>query len=159
MSPTFCEILPSVHSLTGCDSTSSFLGIGKKSVSKLLKIKGSGRLEKLALMDGQYKDEVQTAAREFVVLLYDPSDKERKYNFCLYKLSSKLTLRKCNTAGKFPPCEDAFKQHVKRAMWQTKIWMSSHIGCPDIGSPFDFGWKKEGAVPTPILYEGLTKSE
>ena len=58
----FCKILPSVHSLTGCNSTSSFLGIGKKSVSKLLKTKGSERFEKLALMDGQYKDEVQTAA-------------------------------------------------------------------------------------------------
>ena len=63
-SPTLCKILPSVHSLTGCDSTSSFLGIGKKSVSKLLKTKGSESFEKLALMDGQYKDEVQTAARE-----------------------------------------------------------------------------------------------
>ena len=37
--------------------------------------------------------------------------------------------------------------------------MSSHMGCPDIGSPFDFGWKKEGAVLTPIYYEGLTASE
>ena len=40
-----------------------------------------------------------------------------------------------------------------------KIWMSSHIGCPDIGFPFDLRWKKEGAVLTPILYEGLTTSE
>ena len=40
-------------------------------------------------------------------------------------------------------------------MWQTK----THIGCPDIGSHFDFGWKKEGAVLTPVLYEGLTTSE
>ena len=37
--------------------------------------------------------------------------------------------------------------------------MSSHIGCPHIGSPFDFGWKKEGAVLTLILYKGLTTSE
>ena len=44
-------------------------------------------------------------------------------------------------------------------MWQAKIWMSSHIGCPDTGSPFDYGWKKEGAVLTPILYEGLTTPE
>ena len=36
-------------------------------------------------------------------------------------------------------------------MWHTKIWISSDIGCPDIGSPFDFGWKKEGAVLTPVF--------
>ena len=76
-----CKILPSVHSLTGCESTSSFLGTGKKSVSKLVKTKSSERYEKLALMDGQYKDEVQTTAREFAALLYDPSNKERKYHF------------------------------------------------------------------------------
>ena len=33
------------------------------------------------------------------------------------------------------------------------------IRCRDIGSPFDFGWKKEGAVLTPIVYENLTTSE
>ena len=37
--------------------------------------------------------------------------------------------------------------------------MSSHIGCPDIGSPFDFGWRKEGAVLIPTLYERFTTSE
>ena len=80
----FATFFP-VHSLTGYYSTSSFLGIGKKSVSKLLKTKGSERFEKLALMDGQCKDEVQTAAREFVTLLCDLSNKERKYHFCFNK--------------------------------------------------------------------------
>ena len=94
-----------------------------------------------------------------MALLNDPSNKERKYHFCLDKLRIKFTLRKCSTMGKLPPCEDAFKQHVKRAMWQTKIWMSSHIGCPDTGSPFDFGWKEEDAVLKPIFYEGLTTCE
>jgi hypothetical protein len=32
-----CEILPAVHVLTGCDTTSSFFGIGKKSMLKALK--------------------------------------------------------------------------------------------------------------------------
>ena len=32
--PILCEILPSVHALTGCDSTSAFFGIGKKTVYK-----------------------------------------------------------------------------------------------------------------------------
>jgi hypothetical protein len=32
-----CEILPAVHGLTGCDTTYSFFGIGKKSMLKALK--------------------------------------------------------------------------------------------------------------------------
>jgi hypothetical protein len=32
-----CEILPADHALTGCDTTSSFFGIGKNSMFKALK--------------------------------------------------------------------------------------------------------------------------
>jgi 5'-3' exonuclease len=32
-----CDILPDAHALTGCDTTSSFYGIGKKSMFKALK--------------------------------------------------------------------------------------------------------------------------
>ena len=32
--PLVCNILPTVHALTGCDTTSSFFGIGKKTVYK-----------------------------------------------------------------------------------------------------------------------------
>ena len=37
---TFSQILPAVHSLTGWESTSSFLGTGKKSVINAMKSKG-----------------------------------------------------------------------------------------------------------------------
>jgi hypothetical protein len=36
LSSVVCEILPSVYALTGCDTTSSFFGIGKKSMLKAL---------------------------------------------------------------------------------------------------------------------------
>jgi hypothetical protein len=32
-----CQILPADHALTGCDTTSSFFGIGKNSMFKALK--------------------------------------------------------------------------------------------------------------------------
>ena len=32
-----CNILPAAHAITGCDTTSSFFGIGKKSMLKALK--------------------------------------------------------------------------------------------------------------------------
>ena len=37
LSSVVCEILPAAHALTGCDTTSSFFGIGKKSMLKALK--------------------------------------------------------------------------------------------------------------------------
>ena len=37
LSSVVCEILPAAHALTGCDTTSSFFAIGKKSMLKALK--------------------------------------------------------------------------------------------------------------------------
>jgi hypothetical protein len=34
--PLVCKLLPAMHALTGCDTTSSFFGIGKKTVLKNL---------------------------------------------------------------------------------------------------------------------------
>jgi hypothetical protein len=36
LSSVVCEILPAAYALTGCDTTSSFFGIGKKSMLKAL---------------------------------------------------------------------------------------------------------------------------
>ena len=52
MSPTFCSYSSLYTFFDWSDFTSTFLEIGRKSVSKLLKTKGSERFEKLALMDG-----------------------------------------------------------------------------------------------------------
>jgi hypothetical protein len=37
LSEITCRVLPVAHALSGCDTTSSFFGIGKKSVYKILK--------------------------------------------------------------------------------------------------------------------------
>ena len=36
LEPSICNLLPATHALTGCDTTSSFFGLGKKSMYKLL---------------------------------------------------------------------------------------------------------------------------
>lgn len=36
-SPAICKLLPAVHTLSGCNTTSSLFGVGKKSVYKTLK--------------------------------------------------------------------------------------------------------------------------
>ena len=61
--------------------------------------------------------------------------------------------------AKLPPCEESLKQHVRRAAWQTRIWISSHIAKPDLGSPLEYGWKREGEKLVPVYYEGLSASE
>ena len=51
LSTIICEILPAVHALTGCDTTSAIFGIGKQSVFKLIN-SSSAELSDLS----QFKD-------------------------------------------------------------------------------------------------------
>lgn len=43
-----------------------------------------------------------------------------------------------------PPTEDAFKQHVLRALFQARIWLQSHVAKPEVKDPVDHGWTRRG---------------
>jgi hypothetical protein len=49
--PVICKILPAVHAVTGCDTTSSMFGIGKRTVFKVLKDRPSDFIDLLSLAD------------------------------------------------------------------------------------------------------------
>ena len=53
--PLVCKLLPAVHALIDCDTTSSFFGIGKKTVLKTLKdnLDEFADLNKLCLLDSE----------------------------------------------------------------------------------------------------------
>ena len=72
--PLVCKLFPAVHALIGCDTTSSFFGIGKKTVLKTLKdnIDEFADLNKLCLLDSETSIDV---SRNFVARLYDQKGK------------------------------------------------------------------------------------
>ena len=133
-SPTFCKILPAVHALTGCDSTSAMFGIGKKTVFKIV-MENPERFSDLVYLEGQDTAAAVTAARSLTLTLYDPKRRSSNDAKDLNQLRVKLASRKNASLIKLPPREASFLQHVKRASWQTKIWLSSHTAQQDIGSP------------------------
>ena len=63
-SPVFIKILPAIHALTGCDSTSAFFGIGKKSVYTMVTDKGAHCFEALLFLGGQDEAVGIAAARK-----------------------------------------------------------------------------------------------
>ena len=77
----------------------------------------------------------------------------------LNSLRYKMASTKDTSLARIPPCEDSFKQHVLRSQWQCKIWLSSHITKPDIGSPLSHGWKSTDSGLQPVLFEGITATE
>jgi hypothetical protein len=66
-----CRVLPAAHALTWCDTTSSFFGVGKKTMYKVLK---DSQKEFVDLNQISCDDiEISVAVdRKFVSRLYDP---------------------------------------------------------------------------------------
>ena len=155
-SPIFSEILPAVHALTGCDTTSSFFMVGKNKALNVIQENGAAYFEDLATFGQKNIKEEKRSARKLVALLYDPKKKHGQYHENLNVLRNKIATAKDIAVAQLPPAEASFEEHVKRAMWQTRVWTSAHIANPDIGSPEDFGWEKVGASMTPVMFQGDT---
>ena len=83
------ELLPAVHSITGCDSVSSLFGIGERNTFQTLKansesptdIRLFGDSLSLSIADGHV-----TVCIKFVCSLYDKLYKEYNINYLRYKL-------------------------------------------------------------------------
>ena len=57
------------------------------------------------------------------------------------------------SASMLPPTEDAFKQHVFRAKYQTRIWCENHIAMPQTTNPVNHGWSAcDGGGIIPTMY-------
>ncbi len=152
---TIPEILPAVHALTGCDTTSSFFCIGKRTMFRHLADKPEQWSQLSSLSSNDNKTALD-ASRRFVMKLYC-STKLKASD--LDDLRVKLAVKKGSSLAKLPPCERSFVQHVKRAQWQTKLWTHSHVRNPDLGSPLNHGWELKGNILTPVYFEGPTASE
>ena len=147
LSSITCEILPAVHALTGCDTTSAIFGIGKQSVFKLIN-SSSAELSDLSQLKDPDLESSICVARKVVAKLYDPKAKYKSCHTNLNKLRVRLATSKDCSLVRIPPSESAFKQHVLRASIQTKTWMTSHQAKPPVASPYDYGWQKGSNGPT-----------
>ena len=151
-----CKLLPAFHCITGCDSTSSFSGVGKKSALKVL---NSHKNDLMNLCDfGEHPtlydehDVIVQDAIKFVSWLYDPTfqaitniNQLRYRMFCQKKVASE----------KLPPTHDALLNHLKRANYQTYIWKNATTPVLNMPSPIGNGWKlgHDGLITQHLMNE------
>ena len=159
LQPTECAILPAVHCLTGCDSVSAFYGIGKKSVINCLKTNGCDMFSELENLHIMSEDAAIAEARRLVAQLYDPKHNMLDCHNDLNKLRFRLSLKNDRSLAKLPPCEDSFRQHVRRTTYQTRIWMNADRGVLDMESPVGHGWENGNTGLVPTYYTGDTATD
>lgn len=142
MNPRLLKNLPAFHALTGCDTTSQFSGIGKKSCWKTY-------LLYCSLLDGvgskQFDEDLFKKMNEFVIKLYTSNPDVSS----LDDLRGLQAVSK--TIDKLPPTTDSLRQHCLRVFYQTKIWLNSLNPNPVLPDFSDYGWKVENGQVVPVL--------
>lgn len=141
-----CHILPVIHAVTGCDTTSWAFGIGKR--SGLRKFKKSERLFKLAevFLEEKGEQEIVDAGQQILTCLYDGKtgstlDSLRYQCFC-----SKVALGMSPVqVNALPPTSAAAKFYSLRVYLQVQEW----IGNSDLAAE-DWGWKNVNNQLLPI---------
>lgn len=143
MGPMKSRALLFFHAFTGCDNISAFRGKGKKWAWQTWNV--FPEVDKTFVKLSQYplavEDEDIKVLERFVVLMYDRSSSSTNVN----EARLDLFARKQRTYESIPPTQAALKEHVKRAAFQAGIiWAQATSPLPDIQSPADYGWRKDG---------------
>ena len=108
------------HSLTGCDTVSSFVGHSKKKAWAIWNVlpELTDALLLLSSAPSEIPEDCLHAIERFVILLYDRNKSCHDVN----KAHRKLFAKK-NNVKLIPPTRAAFEQHVKRAAYQgSHVW-------------------------------------
>ena len=84
-----CNILPAAHAITGCDTTSSFFGIDKKSMLKALK-ETPDQFSDLSMISHADVDDSVDVCRKLISRLYDPKGKSKRCHSDLNRFRVKL---------------------------------------------------------------------
>ena len=140
--------LPVVHTLTGCDSTSSFTGIGKKTAFKILQtkiIELQSLYDLVDLVEVQMNSNAVNGTMKFVFWLYDKTSDTNQINEIRYKLFAK----KNSNPENLTPTEDALIQHFRRVSYQVFIWKNAIHPMINMSSPVGNGWKKQDGYLVP----------
>ncbi|WAR02371.1 hypothetical protein MAR_008929 [Mya arenaria] len=125
-----------LYCLTGCDTTSSFYGKGKKKAFKLL-MQSSSKYQPLSDMgeDASLTPIQKSACVTFVADLYGSSGCSTLNSIRSVKALKSLASKN------LPPTENSFHLHCLRCVIQLWIWRHALIGIHHLPSPTQFGYE------------------
>ncbi len=151
LSSKLSKALPGFRAVTGCDSNSSLVGIGKKKGWDALSL-SQVHPEGLSLL-GEQSDlaqDVTTRCTAFICSLYPlpkktPTSVDELWYlmFCQRKQKSELP----------PPTPDSLTLHLKGANYQAFVWRNSLVAMLnlELPSPENHRWPLEDEALKPVL--------
>ena len=141
LSPSICKTLPVFHAFTGCDTTSSFAGRGKKTAWNTWRVfpDVTQAFQCLLLMEDDINQSTMSLLERFVVLIYNRTSDLVSVN----DARRWLFTQKARLLENIPPTQAALKQHIKRTCYQAYCWNEALTLHPNLPSPADWGWYKD----------------
>ena len=132
-----CTVLPVIHALSGCDTTSQMFGISKAAVLK--KFQSDDNLIGLAknFLTDANQQEIVVCGEHIIVILYGGLPVEGLDLLRFRKFTSKVM----NTTSQvqvqsLPPTSSAAKYHSMRVFYQVHEWLNDKTYMPT-----EWGWK------------------
>ena len=132
--------LPMFHSFSGCDTVSSFYGIGKKTAWNVWQTFDEVTAVFLSLSSPKDITSLDIEVlQRFTILLYDRTSEESEVNTARRVLFT----QKNRSIESVPPTLGALTQHIRRAAYQAgHIWGQMFVACPEIPDAAEWGWKQ-----------------
>ena len=123
-----CRVLPVVHAITGCDTTSRLFGVGKGSAMKEIRSNIDLRDSMDVFMRTSPKEEVIKAGEDIIVHLYKGIPHEG-LDFLRFRLFGRKTVfgTKVLQVQKLPPTSDAASLHSMRVYHQVQHWLGNEL--------------------------------
>jgi hypothetical protein len=140
-----CKALPGMHAFSGCDTTSSFCGKGKKTFFKFMK-KDAAFMSAMTDL-GERLDiptDLLADCEKGVCCIYDEPN-ATSVNEVRYR-----KLLKGEEAHEIPPTQDTLTLHIRRANYQCYIWKNGH-GWVVEGNNIKVLWITKDPAPKALL--------
>eukprot|EP00794_Sanderia_malayensis_P016276 gene16276-biopygen13830 len=152
--PDMCNVLPAIHALSGCDTTSYFFKVGKVKVLKKL----LNAPEKCRLLEGLGKaTTIQVSelekVKEFIRTVFYNGKTTETYVTTRLRIYKEL---KVKSSSAIPPDPDSAEEAIKRANYQLFHWLRcAEMMMPDASMEMN-GWKwdEEAQLVVPVWFKG-----
>lgn len=144
-----CESLPFFHAVTGCDTTSSFHGKGKKTAYDTWMSFPSVNcvFKHLSEQPNTIDQDHFLLLEKFIVLMYSRTCPVYDVNAARQFMFSNGK----RAIESIPPTQDALYQHFKRSAYQAgHVWGQTLQPMQELPNLNDWGWKQEQDILVPL---------
>uniref|UniRef100_UPI00358E9C5E uncharacterized protein n=1 Tax=Myxine glutinosa TaxID=7769 RepID=UPI00358E9C5E len=151
-----CNAILAFHALTGCDTTSSFTGIGKRTAwsSWNAFVDVTPDLCRLAQTPTTASiTQLLPNIERYIVLMYDRGSSDDNVNMA----RKTLFTQKGRSIENIPPTQDVLYQHLLRVGYQAgHVWGQALLKAPHLPSPAEFGWtRKNNLAEWEVMWRNL----